>query len=266
MGRPSACSRSGGIALPYLNAQANTIDEFEPLAFFGEDPNALQVSIASGINSLKEYVERARANPGKLRNGNDQPGGSSFLAIAQYEKAMNFKVTRVSYAGFAPTVTALLGGEVDSATVAVPDTIEHHKNGKLKILGVSAAERHYMAPDVPTFKEQGYDVDRRRVALPRWPEGHAGRPHRVPRIEHPRRTQGPRVRRQGEDRLDSSLRPGDAKADGRALEVGRYGALSDLAGDRSCQGAAEIDARCMAILPAAPGRSRWPNFSAIRIE
>jgi tripartite-type tricarboxylate transporter receptor subunit TctC len=149
---------SGGIALPYLNAQANTIEDFEPLAFYGEDPNALQVSIASGINSLKEYVERARANPGKLRNGNDQPGGSSFLAIAQYEKAMNFKVTRVSYAGFAPTVTALLGGEVDSATVAVPDTIEHHKNGKLKILGVSASERHYMAPDVPTFKEQGYDV------------------------------------------------------------------------------------------------------------
>jgi tripartite-type tricarboxylate transporter receptor subunit TctC len=149
---------SGGIALPYLNPQANTIDELEPLAFFGEDPNALQVSMASGIKSLKEYVERARANPGKLRNGNDQPGGSSFLAIAQYEKAMNFKVTRVSYAGFAPTVTALLGGEVDSATVAVPDTIEHHKNGKLKILGVSATERHYMAPDVPTFKEQGYDV------------------------------------------------------------------------------------------------------------
>ena len=71
---------SGGVALPYMNAQANTTDEMEPLAFFGEDPNALEVSIASGINSLKEYVERARANPGKLRNGNDAPGGSSFLA------------------------------------------------------------------------------------------------------------------------------------------------------------------------------------------
>jgi tripartite-type tricarboxylate transporter receptor subunit TctC len=149
---------SGGIALPYLNAQANTIDELEPLAFFGEDPNALQVSIASGIKTLKEFVEKARANPGKLRNGNDQPGGSSFLAIAQYEKAMNFKVQRVSYGGFAPTVTALLAGEVDSATVAIPDTIEHHKNGKLKILGVSSTERHYMAPEIPTFKEQGFDV------------------------------------------------------------------------------------------------------------
>jgi tripartite-type tricarboxylate transporter receptor subunit TctC len=149
---------SGGIALPYMNAQANTTDEMEPIAFFGEDPNAIEVSIASGINSLKEYVERARANPGKLRNGNDAPGGSSFLAIAQYERAMNFKVTRVSYGGFAPTVTALLGAEIDSATVPIPDTIEHHKNGKLKILGVSANERHYLAPDIPTFKEQGFDV------------------------------------------------------------------------------------------------------------
>ena len=81
-----------------------------------------------------------------------------FIAIAQYEKAMNFKVTRVSYAGFAPTVTALLAAEIDSATVPIPDTIEHHKGGKLKILGVSATERHYLAPDVPTFKEQGFDV------------------------------------------------------------------------------------------------------------
>jgi tripartite-type tricarboxylate transporter receptor subunit TctC len=149
---------SGGIALPYLNAQANTFDELQPIAFFGEDPNALEVSNASGIASLKDYVERARANPGKIKNGNDQPGGSSYIAAALYEKKLGIKVTRVPYAGFAPTVTALVGGEVDSATVPVPDTIEQHKAGKLKILGVSAAVRHFMAPDIPTFREQGFDV------------------------------------------------------------------------------------------------------------
>ncbi len=149
---------SGGIALPYLNAQANTFDELQPIAFFGEDPNALQVSIASGIGSLKEYVERARANPGKIKNGNDQPGGSSYIAVALYEKRLNIKVTRVSYAGFGPTVIGLMAGEVDSATVPVPDTIEQHRAGKLKILGVSATERHFMAADIPTFREQGFDV------------------------------------------------------------------------------------------------------------
>jgi len=149
---------SGGIALPYLNAQANTFDELQPIAFFGEDPNALEASIASGIGSLKEYVERARANPGKIKNGNDQPGGSSYIAVALYEKKLNIKLTRVSYAGFGPTVIGLMAGEVDSATVPVPDTIEQHKAGKLKILGVSATERHFMAPEIPTFREQGFDV------------------------------------------------------------------------------------------------------------
>src|SRR5262245_32055391 len=149
---------SGGIALPYLNAQANTFDELQSIAFFGEDPNALEVSIASGIGSLKEYVDRARANPGKIKNGNDQPGGSSYIAVALYEKKLGIKLTRVSYAGFGPTVIGLMAGEVDSATVPVPDTIEQHKAGKLKSLGVSATERHFMAPEIPTFREQGFDV------------------------------------------------------------------------------------------------------------
>src|SRR5215813_13501157 len=64
---------SGGIALPYLNAQANAFDELQPIAFFGEDPNALAVTTSGGINNLKEYVDKAHASPGKIRNGNDQP-------------------------------------------------------------------------------------------------------------------------------------------------------------------------------------------------
>jgi tripartite-type tricarboxylate transporter receptor subunit TctC len=149
---------SGGIASQYTNANANTIGEMQPIAFFGEDPGAMQASIASGITSFKDLVERARANPGKIRNGNDQPGGSSYINIAMYEKLMNFKVTRVPYAGYAPTVVALMAGEIDTATVPVPDTVEQHKAGKLKLLAVSAPERHFMAPDIPTFKELGFDV------------------------------------------------------------------------------------------------------------
>jgi tripartite-type tricarboxylate transporter receptor subunit TctC/alkanesulfonate monooxygenase SsuD/methylene tetrahydromethanopterin reductase-like flavin-dependent oxidoreductase (luciferase family) len=149
---------SGGIALQYSNPNANTINELEPIAFYGDDPSAIQVSLGSGIKTLKEYVEKARANPGKLRNGNDQPGGSSFINIALYEKMMNFKVTRVSYAGFSATVVALMGNEIDSATVPIPDTAEQYKAGKIRILGVSAAQRHFLVPDVPTFREQGFDV------------------------------------------------------------------------------------------------------------
>lgn len=149
---------SGGLSLPYLNAQANVFDDYQPIAFFGDDPGALQVSPGSGISSLKEYVERARANPGKLRNGNDQPGGSSFITIALFEKLMKFKVTRVPYPGYGATVIGVMASEVDSGTVPVPDTAAQHKAGKLKLIGVASTERHFMAPDVPTFKEQGFDV------------------------------------------------------------------------------------------------------------
>src|SRR5260370_23534883 len=65
---------SGGIALPYLNAQAHIFDELQPIAFYGEDPNALEGSNASGIGSLNENVQPARANPGKIKNGHEQPG------------------------------------------------------------------------------------------------------------------------------------------------------------------------------------------------
>src|SRR4029079_1126747 len=66
----------GGIALPYMNAQANTIEELQPIAFFGEDPNALEVSIASGIGSLQGFVEGPRRDPGYIKNG-ERPAGDA---------------------------------------------------------------------------------------------------------------------------------------------------------------------------------------------
>ena len=113
---------------------------------------AIRTLIASNKKSL------AKAKPGSIKNGNDQPGGSSYVAIAIMEGALGVKTTRVPYKGYAPTVAALLAGEVQTATVPVPDAIEHHKAGKIRILGVASTQRHFVAPDVRTFKEQGFNV------------------------------------------------------------------------------------------------------------
>ena len=76
---------SGGIALPYLNAQANTFDELQPIAFFGDDPSALEVSTASGIGSLKDYVEHARDLEVKLllieRDGDERRSAGLVVAV-----------------------------------------------------------------------------------------------------------------------------------------------------------------------------------------
>lgn len=149
---------TGAVFAQYNNPNANSLDEMQPIVFFGDDPSAITVNPNTGFKNLKELVEHAKANPGKLKNGNDQPGGSSHVAAAVFEKSLGIRLTKVPYAGFAPTVQALLSGEVDMASIALPDVVEQHNAGKLRILGVSSKARHFKAPDVPTFTEQGFPV------------------------------------------------------------------------------------------------------------
>jgi tripartite-type tricarboxylate transporter receptor subunit TctC len=149
---------AGVVARQYGNPNANPVTDLIPIAFFGADPAALSARADTGFKSVADFVRAAKAKPGSIKNGNDQPGGSSYVAIAIMESALGVKTTRVPYKGYAPTVAALLAGEVQTATVPVPDAIEQHKAGNIRILGVAATQRHFIAPDVRTFKEQGYNV------------------------------------------------------------------------------------------------------------
>ena len=149
---------TGAVFAQYNNPNANSLDEMEPVVFFGDDPSAITINPKLPFKNLKELVDHAKANPGKLKNGNDQPGGSSHVAASVFEKGLGIRLTKVPYAGFAPTVQALLSGEVDMASIALPDVIEQHAAGKLRVLGVASSTRHFKAPDVPTFAEQGFPV------------------------------------------------------------------------------------------------------------
>jgi len=149
---------SGVISRQYLNPAANVISDLQPVVFFGSEPSALSARADTGFKTVADFVRAAKAKPGAIKNGNDTPGGVSYIAIAIIEKTTGVKVTRVPYKGFAPTVAAMLAGEVQTSTVNIPDVIEHHKSGKLRILGVAGQTRHFLAPGVPTFKEQGVDV------------------------------------------------------------------------------------------------------------
>ena len=149
---------TGAVFAQYNNPNANALDDMEPVVFFGDDPSAITINPKLPFKNLKELVDHAKANPGKLKNGNDQPGGSSHVAASVFEKGLGIRLTKVPYAGFAPTVQALLSGEVDIASIALPDVIEQHAAGKLRVLGVASSARHFKAPDVPTFAEQGFPV------------------------------------------------------------------------------------------------------------
>lgn len=148
---------SNFVAQQYMNENATTVDEIIPIALFGPDPGALEVRADTGITDVAGYIEALRANPGSITNGNDAPGGGSYIVAALMERAFGIEMTKVPYQGYAPTVAGLLAGEVMSATLPVHQFADQHKAGEVIILGVAADERHFLVPDVPTFREQGFD-------------------------------------------------------------------------------------------------------------
>lgn len=149
---------SSSVIQQYTNDAPVMMDQLSVISFFGPDPGALTVGAGTDFDSLETYVAMAKETPAGVINGNDPPGGASYISAAIMESALGLELNKIPYKGYAPTVTALLGGEVQSATVPVPQVLEHHTSGDVRILGVMAAERHFLAPDIPTFAEQGFDV------------------------------------------------------------------------------------------------------------
>lgn len=146
------------VSQSFMNPNATRLDALEPIAYISDEPGALQVTAATGIETLEDYVAALRADPGALINGNDPQGGNSFVFANILSQALDQPIVQIPYQGHAPNVTALITNEIASATLPVPPVLEHHRAGVVRILGVMSPERHPMLPDVPTFREQGIDL------------------------------------------------------------------------------------------------------------
>ena len=145
------------IAQSFINPNATALDDLTPLVFIGPEPAALAVTHDTDIVDMSAYLDTLKEAPGSIVNGNDSPGGFSYIAAAMLENQFDVELTKIPYQGYAPTVSALLSGEVMSALLPIPLLADQHDAGQLNLLGVAAEQRHPFAPDVPTFKEQGYD-------------------------------------------------------------------------------------------------------------
>jgi len=149
---------TGFIAEQYGNPNAPTLDQFKVIAFVGTDPAIMAARADTGLKTLDDLVKKAKDEPGKLKNANDQPGGTSYVAASLMKMKLGIEYTLVPYAGSAPVVQAILAGETQLATPSVTDLIAQHKAGDVTILAVAGAERHFLAPDIPTFTEAGYPL------------------------------------------------------------------------------------------------------------
>lgn len=146
------------VSQSFMNTNATRLENIEPVAYISDEPGALQVSATTGIETLEDYVSAMTEDPSAIINGNDPQGGNSFVFANVAADGLGIQMVQIPYAGHAPNVTALITDEVGSATLPIPPVLDHYRSGKVNILGVMSEERHPLLPDVPTFKEVGYDI------------------------------------------------------------------------------------------------------------
>jgi tripartite-type tricarboxylate transporter receptor subunit TctC len=119
-------------------------------------PEVLVVNPALKVETLKDLVEYARANPGKLNFGSSGSGSITHLATELLKTEAHIDLVHVPYRGAAPAVTDLLGGQVQMAVFDVPVLLPHIRSGALHALAVTSKTRAGSLPDVPTTAEAGF--------------------------------------------------------------------------------------------------------------
>ena len=134
------------------------IDNLEPIANWGADPAVFVVNKSSPLNSVADVVKFAEENPGKLTVSGAGLYVGHHIAYLQMQKALGVEMKYVPHKGGAPALKSVLGGQVMAGVNNLSDA--YRSRDSLKILGIADLERDTtFLPDVPTFREQGYDVD-----------------------------------------------------------------------------------------------------------
>lgn len=132
----------------------NMQKDLVPVARIASSPMTVVVPANSPIQSMKDLVEAARK--GKLNAGSSGNGTPPHLTLALFESLTGTKLTHVPYKGGAPSMTDLIGGQIDVVFSNFPESLAYVKGGKLRALAVTTRERHPLLPDVPTVAEVGF--------------------------------------------------------------------------------------------------------------
>lgn len=160
----------GAYNVPHFIAQSieggveYSTDSFEPIANWGADPAVFVVGADSAFNSMADVIAYAKENPGGLTFSGAGLFVGHHIAALQLEKAAGVKLAYIpNNAGGAGAMRAVIAGEVLGGVNNLSDAFRAREAGTIKILGVFDLERNAFLEDVPTMKEQGYDIDNASV-------------------------------------------------------------------------------------------------------
>jgi tripartite-type tricarboxylate transporter receptor subunit TctC len=149
------------ITNPYLMAQLpyNPFKDFAPVAMLAKSVNVLVVHPGVPAKNVRELIDYAKANPGKLNFSSSGIGASSHLAGELFKQMAEVDIIHVPYRGTGPSTTDLLAGNVHMAIDSVSTLLPHIKSGGLHALGFATLERQPAMPELPTIADTlpGFD-------------------------------------------------------------------------------------------------------------
>jgi tripartite-type tricarboxylate transporter receptor subunit TctC len=137
----------------YSGLGYDPVRDLVPVARTCHTPNCIAARIDLPATTLKEALNLARARPGQLTMGSPGNGTSGHLIGESLNRAAGVTMQHVPYRGTAPMMTDLLAGRLDLVHDNLPAYVQHARDGKLKILATTGAERWYSAPEIPTVAE-----------------------------------------------------------------------------------------------------------------
>ncbi|MBF6986285.1 tripartite tricarboxylate transporter substrate binding protein [Cupriavidus sp. IK-TO18] len=136
--------------------------DFEPVGRIASVPIMLVANPDQPFRTLQEFIQYTRANPGKLSYSSPGPGTPQHLAGEVFAKLNKTELLHVPYRGTGPSISDLMGGQVQISFATFASSIQFVRAGKLRALGIAGKKRSALMPDLPTFAEAGivgYDAE-----------------------------------------------------------------------------------------------------------
>ena len=148
---------AGMLINPLLNPKLpyDAFRDFSPVSRTNVNPQALVATAALPVNSVKELIAYAKANPGKLNVASSGIGTPNHLGAEMLKYLARIDIVHVPYKGGGPAMTDLIAGQVQLQFSSIPTVLTHVKAGRIKMLAIGSAKRSPALPGVPTIAEAG---------------------------------------------------------------------------------------------------------------
>lgn len=137
-------------SLPY-----DSVADFTPLYIANLAPQLMLVSNKVPANTLREFIDLMRANPGKYQFGSSGTGSALHIAAELLRQQAKVDLVHVPYKGTGLAINDVMAGHIDFIIDPISTAAEFAKSGKVKVLAITSAKRSPLLPNVPTFKESG---------------------------------------------------------------------------------------------------------------